>query len=126
MGMTPPGGRTPGGRPAPTLGASPPARRPRVRDTAPVPAVVPAMTAAELTTITQQLIAQVASDHAWFGSITEDMNDHAARLDKLTMVSTTNQVEVKATQLESQRLFQMVELNDTTQSRESSTPMMIS
>ncbi len=114
MVTTPPGGRTPGGRPAPTLGASPPARRPRTRDTAPVPAVVPAMTAAELTTITQQLIAQVASDHAWFGSITDDMNDHAVRLDKLTMVTTTNQVEVKATQVESQRLFQIVDLNDTT------------
>ena len=72
------------------------------------------MTAAELTTLTQQLIAQVASDHAWFGSITDDMNDHAVRLDKLTMVTTTNQVEVKATQMESQRLFQMVDLNDTT------------
>jgi len=72
------------------------------------------MTVAELTTITQQLIAQVASDHAWFGSITDDMNDHAVRLDKLTMVTTTSQVEVKATQMESQRLFQMIDLNDTT------------
>jgi hypothetical protein len=81
---------------------------------APAATVVADKTAAELTVITQQLIAQVASDHAWFSSITDDMNDHAARLDRLTMVSTTNQVEVKATQLESQRLFQMVELNDTT------------
>ena len=72
------------------------------------------MSAAELTTLTQQLIAQVASDHAWFSSITDDMNDHAVRLDRLTMVTTTNQVEVKATQMESQRLFQMVDLNDTT------------
>ena len=85
MGTTPIGARTPGGRPAPTPGASPPARRPRVRDTAPVPNVVPAMTTAELTTITQQLIAQVASDHAWFSAITDDMNDHAVRLDKLTI-----------------------------------------
>ncbi len=114
MGTTPTGARTPGGRPAPTLGASPAARRPFVRDTAPVPSVVPAMSAAELTTLTQQLIAQVASDHAWFGSITDDMNDHAVRLDKLTMVTTTNQVEVKATQMESQRLFQLVDRNDTT------------
>ena len=72
------------------------------------------MTAAELTVITQQLIAQVASDHAWFSSITDDMNDHAVCLDRLTMETTTNQVEVKATQVESQRLFQMVDLNDTT------------
>ena len=40
MGTTPPGSRTPGGRPAPTLGASPPASRPRVRDTAQVPAAL--------------------------------------------------------------------------------------
>jgi hypothetical protein len=63
-------------------GASPPARRPRTRETAPVPAAVPAMGNDQLTTVVQQLIAQVASDHAWFGSVVDDMNDHADRLEK--------------------------------------------
>ena len=98
------GATTPGGRPAPTLGASPPARRPRVRDTAQVPPVAPAMTNAELTTITQQLITQMASDHACFSSITDDMNDHAARLDRLTLVTTTNTVEIQASKVESERV----------------------
>ena len=70
------------------------------------------MSNAELTTLTQQLIAQVASDHAWFSSITDDMNDHADRLNRHAMVSATNQVEVKATQVESQRLFGMIDLKD--------------
>ena len=57
---------------------------------------------------------QMASDHAWFSAIADDMNDHAARLDRLTLVTTTNTVDAKATQVESQRLFQLVDLNDTT------------
>ena len=73
-----------------------------------------AMTNAELTSVTQQLITQMASDHAWFSSITDDMNDHAARLDRLTLVTTTNTVDIQATHVESQSLFQLVDLNDTT------------
>ena len=56
----------------------------------------------------------MGSDHAWFSSLVEDMNDHADRLTNLTLVTTTNQIEVKATQVESQRLFTLVDLNDTT------------
>ncbi len=72
------------------------------------------MTNAELTSLTQQLITQMASDHAWFSSITDDMNDHAARLDRLTLVTTTNTVDIQTTQVESRRLFQLVDRNDTT------------
>ena len=73
------------------------------------------MSTAELTSVFQQVTTQMASDHAWFSTITDDMNDHAARLDRLTtLVTTTNTVDIQATQVESQRLFQLVDLNDTT------------
>ena len=42
-----------------------------------------AMTNAELTTVIQQVTAQMVSDHVWFGNVHEDITDHAERLDRL-------------------------------------------
>ena len=39
------------------------------------------MSNAELTTIIQQVTVPIASDHAWFGIVHEDITDHASRLD---------------------------------------------
>ena len=88
---------SPGGggttRPAPTLGASPAARRPCIRPTADVPMPSQPLTNAELTTILQQVTAQMASDHTWFGQVTDDLNDNAGRLDKLGLICLTNKVD---------------------------------
>ena len=50
---------------------------------------------AELTTILQQVTAQMASDHTWFGQVTDDLNDHAGRLDKLGLICLTNRVDLE-------------------------------
>ena len=107
------GATTPtGARPSPTLGTSPPARKPKLRATADVPPVVQPMSNAELTTVLQQVTAQMAADHLWFGTLSEDITDHAQRLDKLTMVSTTNQVELQSTKAEAVKAFQLIDFND--------------
>ena len=72
------------------------------------------MTAAELTAVLQQVTTQMASDHAWFNTMTEDMNDHAARMDRLTLVTTTNTVEIQASKVESERAFKLIDSNDGT------------
>jgi hypothetical protein len=55
------------------------------------------MSNAELTTVIQQVTAQMAADHVWFGGVHEDIADHATRLDRLTLVTTTSQVELQST-----------------------------
>ena len=101
-----------GARPSPTLGTSPPARKPKLRATADIPPVVQPMSNAELTTVLQQVTAQMAADHLWFGTLSEDITDHAQRLDKLTMVSTTNQVELQSTKAEAVKAFTLIDFND--------------
>ena len=52
------------------------------------------MSNAELTTVIQQVTAHMASDHMWIGNVHEDITDHAERLDRLTLASVTNKVEL--------------------------------
>jgi hypothetical protein len=70
------------------------------------------MSNAELTTIIQQVTAQMARDHVWFGSVHEDITDHAPRLDKLTLVTTTNQAELQISTAECKKAFTLIDFND--------------
>jgi len=70
------------------------------------------MSNAELTTVLQQVTAQMAADHVWFGGVHEDITDHATRLDKLTLVTTTNQVELQISTAESKKAFALIDVND--------------
>ncbi len=54
----------------------------------------------------------MAADHLWFGTLSEDITDHAQRLDKLTLVSTTNQVELQSTKAEAAKAFKLIDFND--------------
>ena len=53
------------------------------------------MTIAELTTILQQVTAQMSSDHGWFATLQADIDDHATRLDKIAMIGVTNRVNLE-------------------------------
>ena len=79
---------------------------------APVPPVAQAMCNAELTTIIQQVTAQMASDHVWFGIVHDDISDHASRLDKLSMISLTNKVKLDAVTEESKKAFALIDASD--------------
>ena len=71
-----------------------------------------AMSNAELTTIIQQVTVQIASDHAWFGIVHEVIIDHASRLDKLSLISLANKVELEAATQTSKKAFALIDVND--------------
>ena len=70
------------------------------------------LTNAELTTMIQQVTAQMASDHTWFPTVTEDIIDHAVRLNTLTLVTTTNQVELQVSTEECKKALTLIDFND--------------
>ena len=67
---------------------------------------------AELTTILQQVTAQMASDHTWFVQVTDDLTDHAGRLDKLGLNFLTNKTDQERMTEESKKAFALIETND--------------
>ena len=53
----------------------------------------------------------MASDHAWLGQVTDDLNDHAGLLDKFGLMRLTNKVDQERMTEESNNAFVLIDAN---------------
>ena len=107
-----------GSTPAPATGAdqsgaSPVAKRPTARQTAPVPpAPGRAMTAGELKHCLQQVISQSSMDQQWFSVLHEKISTHAAYIDRLSIKMVGALIDIEAIRGEARKAFDEIEQND--------------